>query len=137
MSYADPNILKSKHGLQKCVGLRPGCSQPHGTQPFGLLNVVVCEYTFHFPMETYLNDNILKASNLKSPQTCTDNVVSDSSPMSPIPTVGQSLLQTVTENETDRLSSGVLGVGHKSFHSAMRATSFHFPENCSLAKKYW
>lgn len=88
-------------------------------------------------METYLNDNILKASNLKSPQTCADNVVSDSSPMSPIPTVGQSLLQTVTENETDRLSSGVLGVGHKSFHSAMRATSFHFPENCSLAKKYW
>lgn len=77
------------------------------------------------------------ASNLKSPQTWADNVVSDSSLMSPVPTVGQSLLRTVTENETDHLSSGALGVGHKSFHSAMRATSFHFPENCSLAKKYW
>ena len=88
-------------------------------------------------METYLNDTIPRASNLKSPWTWADNVVSDSSPTSPAPTVGQSLLQTVTENETDHLSSGALGAGHKSFHSAMRATSFHFPENCSLAKKYW
>lgn len=86
-------------------------------------------------MEACLNDSILKVSDLK--WTEADNSVSDSSPVSPVPTVGQSLLQTATENETDHLSSGVLGEGHKSFHSAMRVTSFHFPENCSLAKKYW
>lgn len=88
-------------------------------------------------METYLNDTILKASNLRSPRTWADHVGSDSSLMPPVPTVGQSLLQTVTENETDHLGSGALGAGHKSFHSATRATSFHCPENGSLAKKSW
>lgn len=88
-------------------------------------------------METWLNDSILQVSNLKSPWTEADHAVSDSSPVSPEPAVGQSLLQTVMENEAGHLSSRVLGEGHKSFHSAMRATSLHFPKNRFLTKKYW
>lgn len=88
-------------------------------------------------METYLNDTILKVSNLRSPWTWADHVGSDSSRMSPVPTVGRSLLQTVTEKETGHLGSGALGAGHKSFHSATRATLFHCPENGSPAKKSW